>query len=90
VTKHLQSVSVAVSVKLGDTELTLQDLLDLQVGDTITLNQNIRNPLLVSVDDVPTYYGGVGLMKQRYAVKILEECEEVIGDGGQQHETFSS
>lgn len=87
VAKHLQGVPVSVTVKLGDSELSVQELLDLQIGDTITLNQKIRKPVLVSIDDVPTYLAGVGRMKQRYAVKILEEFGEVSEDGGR--ETFT-
>ena len=77
---HLQGVSVSVSVALGETSLTVKEVLDLQVGDTIPLSQKIRDPVVVSVDGVSSYLASIGRRKNKLAVKILEDWMEVTED----------
>ncbi|RFQ41153.1 FliM/FliN family flagellar motor switch protein, partial [Listeria monocytogenes] len=68
-------VPVEVQVELGSTELTVHEVLDLEVGDTILLRQSIRDPALVYVDGTAAYWGSIGKRNRNYAVKILREWE---------------
>jgi flagellar motor switch protein FliM len=80
--QYVRDLNVDVHVRLGTAELTLQELLDLQVGDVIPLNTRIREPLIVFVDDVPAYLCNPGRSGPRLAVKILDEYEGGSRDGG--------
>lgn len=78
--KHLMGVSAEVTVELGRTRLSMADVLDLQVGDVIPLEQSIRDPLTVYVNGVPTFSASAGQRHGHYAVKVLTEWEEVYDD----------
>jgi flagellar motor switch protein FliM len=81
--QHVRNVAVNISVELGSSELTVEDVLGMQIGDTITLRQTIRDPVVVYVDGVPAYSASLGKLKNRYAVKIIEDWSEVNADDGQ-------
>ncbi|GMA61557.1 flagellar motor switch protein FliM [Alicyclobacillus fastidiosus] len=72
---HVLKVPVDVEVQLGSTELTVNDVLNLEVGDTVLLRQSIRDPALVFVDGTAAYWGSIGKRNRNYAIKILREWE---------------
>lgn len=72
---HMLGVPVDVRVQIGETQLTVHEVLDLAVGDTIVLRQSIRDPATVYVDGTPAFLGSVGKKNRMYAVKILREWE---------------
>ncbi len=87
--QHLTNVDVLCTVLLGATELSVEQVLELQVGDVIKLTGNIQDSVTVNVNDVSTFTGAVGTHRDHYAVKILEVLEGVNQDGGQ-HEALAS
>ncbi|MFA0815036.1 MAG: flagellar motor switch protein FliM [Anaerofustis sp.] len=59
---------------LGKTEITLQELLNLEVGDVIPLGTSTEsNKILVNVENIPWFYGSFGTKNNKYAVKIMEQ-----------------
>jgi flagellar motor switch protein FliM len=78
--KHLMNTFVNIAVSLGTTELTLEELLDVQLGDVIPLSAPIDQSVTVNVNEIPTYTASVGTRKNHYAVKILEAWKEVSDD----------
>ncbi len=78
--RHMFDAQADVTVVLGSTELTLEELLDIQVGDVIPLASPIGQPLQILVNDVPTFTGNVGVSKKRYAVQILDTWKEAHSD----------
>lgn len=78
----LRQMEVNVSVQLGQAELMMQDVLNLQVGDVIALKAPIQLPVTVFVDDVPTFKASVGRHGNHSAVKIVDEWKEVELDVG--------
>ncbi|MCL6593930.1 MAG: FliM/FliN family flagellar motor switch protein, partial [Alicyclobacillus sp.] len=77
--QHVFGMQAEVSVVLGSTELTMQEVLDLQTGDVIPLAAPIRAPLTVCVNGVPTFLASVGRRKQRFAVRVVGTWKEVSG-----------
>ncbi|MFB5191438.1 flagellar motor switch protein FliM [Alicyclobacillus fastidiosus] len=75
VRSHVLKVPVEVEVQLGSTELTVNEVLHLEVGDTVLLRQSIRDPALVFVDGTVAYWGSIGKRNRNYAIKILREWE---------------
>jgi len=69
--EHLHRVSVDLEVDLGKTEIQVKDLIDLDVGDVIQLDRDVREPLSLEVEGVPKFYCRPGLYKGAHAIKII-------------------
>ena len=63
---------VELHVVLGETKLKLSDIKDLQVGDVIALNTNIKAELPVLIDGVKRYKARPGSKDKKMAIKITE------------------
>lgn len=84
---RVKDAVVGVVVQLGQTEATVQEVLELEKGDIIPLTNSVRSPLTVFVDDIPSFTATIGRSNKRYAVKILDSCKEET-EHGRRHETF--
>ncbi|MDQ0161744.1 flagellar motor switch protein FliM [Bacillus alveayuensis] len=75
-TKLLQSkikkAEVPIVAELGKTDITVQDFLELQIGDMIRLEQSVSEPLTIKVNNVPKFFGQPGKLNDRMAVQILD------------------
>lgn len=67
-----------LSVELGNSSITLRELLDLQVGDTIMLDKPCTSELLVKVESVPKYEGVPGV---RHGNKALQISNIILNKG---------
>ncbi len=68
---RISSVSLPITVDLGETELTVQRLLDLREGQVLRLNTSANGPLPVRVDDRVKFLGQAGLSGKNLAVQIV-------------------
>jgi flagellar motor switch protein FliM len=69
-----------VKVILGNAELSLQDLLNLAVGDVIKLDKSIDTPLVVQVANKKQFYARVGRSRKNLGIQITgvyREHEEI-------------
>lgn len=73
--KHLLDVSAAAIVKLGNTKISLGDLVNLQIGDVIPLNQEVSGELSVEIENVKKFSCIVGEYKGNRAVQITGKKE---------------
>jgi flagellar motor switch protein FliM len=69
-TDILLDSSVKVVAEVGHVELTVRDLMDLEVGNVISLGKSISDELLVRVEDIPKFIGTPGLSRGAQALKI--------------------
>jgi len=76
ITRNLRSAMVELKVRLAQTRITTGELIGLRVGDVITTEKDVRNPLLVTVEDIPKFRAAPGAYKARKAIRI----EEIIAD----------
>lgn len=67
---ELSNSTVDVCAILGDATLPLKDILNLQPGDIIRLNQRIDSPVLVTVNNNKWFLGEPGILHNYKAVKI--------------------
>lgn len=74
--KHLRKTKLPVTAELGQSEITIEEFLNLSVGDCIELNQKIDQPILVKVQGKPKFLAQPGKLHQKLAVQILEELKE--------------
>jgi len=70
---QMERTSLNLTVVLGETDLSLEDLLQLRVGDCIPLIAPIKEPLRVCIDNEPKFYASIGKTRNRYAIKIVDE-----------------
>ena len=68
---RISQVSLPITVELGDAEITVQALLDLQEGHLLKLNTNSQGPLPIRVDDRVKFVGQAGLSGKNLAVQIV-------------------
>ena len=68
--RQIRSVEVEASAELGSTEITVQTLLDLQIGDIICLDQDSDSEIVVRVEGVPKFFGYPRVIKHRKALEI--------------------
>ncbi len=59
-------------VKLGDVDIAVRDLLELQPGDIIQLNTDATMPLDILFEGIPKFRGIPGILKGSRAMKITE------------------
>lgn len=73
---NVRSAPLVVKAELGKSEITIQEFLQLDIGDTIELNSLIDDPLIIMVEDTPKYLGQPGKVKNKLAVQVTEIIEE--------------
>jgi len=79
-TKNLKQAEVDVKTVLGETKITINEFLKLNKNDVIALEQQIDQPLKLSVNNEPKFLVQPGKIKNRMSVQILEEINGVNED----------
>jgi len=80
ITRSVDAAPVDIVVTLARSKIRTTDLLDLRVGDVITTEKEIQQPLELSVQDVPKFHTRAGAFKGKKAVKIESVIERRCGD----------
>jgi flagellar motor switch protein FliM len=70
------TAKVPVSVSLGRAELLFQELLGIEVGDTIKLDSEIREPLRVKVNGRTKFLGHPGIKDGKLAARVSRVLQE--------------
>ncbi|GBE36807.1 flagellar motor switch protein FliM [bacterium BMS3Bbin07] len=73
--ESLNESFVNITVELDRAELKLEDVLNLQTGDIITLGKSVADELVVKVEGVPKFYCTPGHHRGSQAVKITRAIE---------------
>ena len=69
---RLSEASVRISVCLGQTELSVEELMRFSPGDVIVLNQGTTQPLTATVEGVPKFLGFPGTTKGMQSFQIQD------------------
>jgi flagellar motor switch protein FliM len=69
--QRMQRVSVPLTVLLGVTKLPLGEVINLQLDDIIRLDGLASDPLVVTVNNKPTFYARPGLRRHGIGVQIV-------------------
>lgn len=81
ISENLKQSTVEVKAILGETSINIQQFLNLDTGDFITLNRSIEEPIELKLNDVPKFNVQIGKIGHHVSVQILEEIE-----GGEEHD----
>lgn len=76
VSHQLEGADVELIVELADTQIATADLIGLQVGDVITTEHDIHQPLIVSVAGRPKFHAEPGAFKGCKAIQVTERIIE--------------
>ncbi len=76
VLSKLNYAKMPVQVFLGGTEINVQDLLELNIGDVIQLDREAKENLLISVNSKPKFYGRPGTVKKNLAVYVVDDISD--------------
>jgi flagellar motor switch protein FliM len=68
--EHIQHAQATAVVKLGETEMTIGDLVGLQLGDIIPLSQEVSGELDLEIEDAKKLKCLIGVYKGSRAVQI--------------------
>ncbi|PLV59379.1 flagellar motor switch protein FliM [Thermotoga sp. KOL6] len=68
-----QRIPLTVQAVIGETQLTLREILDLSEGDVIRLNTHYKDDIRIDVEGRPKFKGTPGKYKGKYAVKVTGE-----------------
>ncbi len=72
-TLHLQETLLPVTVELGKSRITVNELMRLQKGDVLKLQTKIDDEQIVRVVDKKFFYGRLGILNNHKAVKITKK-----------------
>ena len=73
--KLMQRVPVELSVLLGQTEVPLRQLLQLEVGDVVTLPTRVGEPLVAPVEGRPKFRGQIGRQGTALGFQVTDLVE---------------
>ncbi|MBD3182020.1 flagellar motor switch protein FliM [Candidatus Poribacteria bacterium] len=73
--KHVDSVPLNLSVRYESNQVTLGELLELQKGDIVKLQNADKNRVLVYIEDKGKFQGKPGMVNGRRAVQIFDAVE---------------
>lgn len=79
----VNSIPLELKVILGKTKVSLKDIMNLQVGDVITLDQPINGKAEVKSNNREWFRGTVGMLNNHIAVKIDQVLLEGVINGRQ-------
>ena len=81
ISKSIRNMHVEMKVKLAQSKIKMNELMQLRVGDLICTEKNMDTPLLVSVEGIPKYWAKPGIYKGYTAIQIedvIEDPTEII------------
>lgn len=75
---RIQQARLPVIAQLGETEITIDDFLQLSINDVIPLRQKINDPLKVKVGEKTKFLAQPGTKNRQMAIQILEVVEKGV------------
>ncbi|MBN1593854.1 MAG: flagellar motor switch protein FliM [Candidatus Coatesbacteria bacterium] len=72
----MNEITLPVSVFLGRSKLAIRDLVDLDEGDIVILENRTYTPLTVEVNGVPKFSASIGEHARNRAVKVISRIEK--------------
>lgn len=70
VEKHLEDANVPISVIVGKTNITVDEFVNIQVGDVIPLDSYVTSDFKVKVGELTKFYAKPGINKGKNAIQI--------------------
>ncbi len=78
--KHLMGTSSELIAKLGETQMNVGDLINLEIGDVVPLQQEASGEISVAIEGVSKIKGLIGIYKGSRAIQITSTVKETQKD----------
>ncbi len=78
---RIKQAELPVIAELGTSDISIEDFLQLFIGDVIQLNQKIEDPLTLKVGNLPKFTVQPGKLNKKMAVQIIDPLK-----GGEEDE----
>ncbi|ALS21643.1 MULTISPECIES: flagellar motor switch protein FliM [Paenibacillus] len=75
---RLHKAKLPVIAELGTSQISVREFLNLNVGDVITLNRSVEEPLHIRIGDKLKFFGSPGTTRGKLAVQINEIVQEGV------------
>lgn len=72
----LNDIPISASVQLGRAQVSVQDVLNMEVGDVVRLDSKVNDPLLVRIGDEVRFLARPGLVGKRISVQVIDKIEQ--------------
>jgi len=79
---ELASTDLTATAVIGETGLSVKDLLQLQAGDVLVLEKPADSDLVLRLGDKPKFLGKVGLVGRNKSFQITAIIEREVGEDG--------
>ena len=76
----LNSLEIPVIAELGSTFIPAKELSQIEEDDLVSLEQKINLPIKIYISNVSRHYAQAGTRTGHYAVKVLENSENILGE----------
>ena len=76
--RHIGSARVEMRAVLARTTMRMTDLLSLQIGDVITTDKPIDEPLTIEVEGRSKFHGSVGKFRNNRAIRIVRLSRDAM------------
>ncbi|PID16506.1 flagellar motor switch protein FliM [Sporosarcina sp. P34] len=70
--RRIKNATLPIVAELGKGQISIEDFLHLQLGDVISLDTSIEEPLTIRIGEKPKFTAQPGKLRNRMAVQILE------------------
>lgn len=80
-TAQLQKTDMEVKSILGRSQITVKELLELEVGDVITTNRHIEDEIPVYIQNRLKYFGRPGIVDDKVSIKLTTEADNKLSRG---------
>ncbi|MBM7659354.1 flagellar motor switch protein FliM [Bacillus mesophilus] len=71
--KSIRLADLPISAQLGSSEISINEFLQLSVGDVIQLDNEINSPIVITVGNEPKFIGQPGKVNKKLAVQIIDQ-----------------
>jgi len=68
--KIMGEIKVDIIAELGISKISIGEFLQLEVGDVISLNQNIHKNIIIKIEDSPKFFAIPGVLENKIAAQI--------------------
>jgi flagellar motor switch protein FliM len=79
---ELTSTQLPLSAVIGETSLSIRDLLQLQTGDVVVLEKPAQSDLVLQVGGKAKYLGRAGLVGRHKSIQVTAIIEKEVGEDG--------
>ena len=74
-TRFLEETDVGLQAVLGASQMTINELVDIQSGDVVVLDKHIEADIVLNVENSPKFYAKPGLVAGRRGAQIVRPYE---------------